>query len=266
MSARARTFDIDCTLTYALDAPADFVFLVHALQCDEQEVLSETVRLTPGATRHVFEHATLGHRFLRVRAQPGPLRVVYRARVEVRRARAAADAAETPIAELPDELLAHLLPTRYCESDLLGSATAKLFGKLAPGAARVREICDWVHRNVDYRVGSSDSTTTACDVFRNRAGVCRDFAHLAVTFCRALNIPARLAVGYTAFDAPPPDFHAMFEAWLGGRWMLFDPTRMADPRDLVRIAVGRDAKDVAFSTIYGAARPRAVLPRIERVA
>ena len=266
MTAKARTFDIDCKLTYTLPAPADFVFLVHALQCEEQELLSETLRLTPSATRHVFEHPVLGHRFLRVHAQPGPLSLRYQARVEVRRARADAAAAETPVAELPDDLLANLLPTRYCESDLLASATTRLFGGVAPGAARVRDICDWVHRNVDYRLGSSDSTTTACDVFLRRAGVCRDFAHLAVTFCRALNIPARLAVGYTAFDTPPPDFHAMFEAYVGGRWTLFDPTRMADPRDLVRIAVGRDAKDVAFSTIFGAARSRSVLPCVTRVS
>lgn len=266
MPTQARTFDVDCKLTYTLDAPADFVFLVHALQCDEQEVLSETVRLSPGATRHVFEHPVLGHRFLRVHARAGPLSLSYRARVEVRRPRADLAAAESPVSELPDELLAHLLPTRYCESDLLASATTKLFGAVAPGASRVRGICDWIHRNVDYRIGSSDSTTTACDVFLKRAGVCRDFAHLGVTFCRALGIPARLAVGYTAFDTPPPDFHAMFEAWVGGRWTLFDPTRMADPRDLVRIAVGQDAKDVAFATIFGAARARAVLPRIERVA
>jgi len=102
-------------------------------------------------------------------------------------------------------------------------------------------------------------------VFLRRAGVCRDFAHLGLTFCRALNIPARLVAGYAAFDTPPPDFHAMFEAFLGGRWELFDPTQMSSPQNLVRIAVGRDAKDVAFATIFGAAQSRAVVPAIERV-
>jgi transglutaminase-like putative cysteine protease len=113
---------------------------------------------------------------------------------------------------------------------------------------------------VDYQLGTSIATTTACDVFRQRAGVCRDFAHLGVTFCRALNIPARLVVGYSRFDTPPPDFHAVFEAWLGGQWVVFDATRMAPTDELVRIAMGRDAKDVAFATIFGPAVMTSMAP------
>jgi len=266
MTIRPRTFDIDCRLSYNLATEAHFVFQLHALQGRDQVLLSESLRLPPGVTGRVSEDPEPGQRILRVTAPPGPFTVRYRARVEVRRRRRDASADEQPIEALPDDVLHHVLPTRYCESDLLASATLKLFGDVAPGIERVQAICDWVHRNVDYRLGSSDSTTTACDVFLRRAGVCRDFAHLAVTFCRALNIPARLAVGYTAFDTPPPDFHAIFEAWVGGRWQMFDPTRMADPRDMVLIATGRDAKDVAFATIFGAARSKAVLPRIARVA
>jgi transglutaminase-like putative cysteine protease len=95
--------------------------------------------------------------------------------------------------------------------------------------------------------------------------VCRDFAHLGVAFCRALNIPARLAVGYARFAEPPPDFHAVFEAFLGGHWELFDPTRLTDPQDLVRIAVGRDAGDVAFATLFGSVRTRLIRPEVEQV-
>ncbi|MEO7853947.1 MAG: transglutaminase family protein, partial [Rubrivivax sp.] len=101
------------------------------------------------------------------------------------------------------------------------------------------------------------------DVFVQRAGVCRDFAHLGITFCRALNIPARLVVGYAIFDEPPTDFHAMFEAYLGGRWMLFDPTRMSALEQFVRIATGQDAKDVAFATIYGPATMLSMDPQIQ---
>jgi len=118
----------------------------------------------------------------------------------------------------------------------------------------VQAIADWIHDSIVYVPGSSDSTTTAREVFVQRAGVCRDFAHLGITFCRALNIPARLVVGYVWFDEPPQDFHAVFEAWLGGQWVLFDPTRMAPVDRLVRVGTGRDAKDVAFSTIFGAVR------------
>jgi AraC-like DNA-binding protein len=265
MSAPARRFDIDCKLSYMLPARTDFLFQIHAMHGLDQAVESESLRLTPGARHHVFEDPHVQHRFLRVQADPGPLSLRYRARVRLARARRNLQAEEMPIAELPDGILHNLMPTRYCESDLLGPAALKMFGSLPRGCARVQAICDWIQRNIDYRIGSSDNTTTARDVFVQRAGVCRDFAHLGVTFCRALNIPARLAAGYAIFDSPPPDFHAMFEAYVGGRWELFDPTQMSAPRELVRIAVGRDAKDVAFATIFGAAATRAIVPLIERV-
>ncbi|MEO8298542.1 MAG: transglutaminase family protein [Burkholderiales bacterium] len=264
--AAARTFDIDCTLNYQVHAPADFLFQIHALAGPDQRVLRESLRITPALAPHVYEDPTVGHRFLRLHADTGRLKVRYRARVEVARPRGNARAGEAPVSELPDAVMHNLMPTRYCESDLLGPAALKLFGAVPSGYRRVQVICDWIHRNIDYLVGSSDTTTTACDVFLRRAGVCRDFAHLGVTFCRALNIPARLAVGYAVFDTPPPDFHAMFEAFVGGRWELFDPTRMIDPRDLVRIAVGRDAKDVAFATIFGPVSAGSMAPSIERVA
>ena len=140
---------------------------------------------------------------------------------------------------------------------------ATLFGAVPAGRARVQAIVDWIYTNIDYQIGSSQATTTAMQVFVQRAGVCRDFAHLAVTFCRALNIPARLVVGYARFQAPPPDFHAVFEAYLGGRWVMFDATRMSPVDELVRIATGRDAKDVAFATIFGPATMTLMSPLIE---
>jgi transglutaminase-like putative cysteine protease len=133
----------------------------------------------------------------------------------------------------------------------MARAAQQLFGDLPQGIGRVQAIVDWIHESIRYEPGSSESTTTARDVFVQRAGVCRDFAHLGITFCRALNIPARLVVGYVYFDEPPQDFHAIFEAWIGGQWVLFDPTRMAPVDRLVRVGTGRDAKDVAFCTIFG---------------
>jgi len=264
MPPSTNTFDIDCRLAYTLPQTTDFLFQIHVLHGMDQTVLSESLRITPGSKHHLYADPYVAHRFLRVQARAGAFNVRYKARVQVQRPRRNRRAAEWPVADLPDDVLHNLMPTRYCESDLLAPATLKLFGGLRPGCSRVQAISDWIHRNVDYRIGSSDSTTTACDVFMRRVGVCRDFAHLGVTFCRALNIPARLAVGYAMFDTPPPDFHAMFEAFIGGRWELFDPTRMSAPGDLVRIAVGRDAKDVAFSTIFGAAATRAILPMVRR--
>jgi transglutaminase-like putative cysteine protease len=174
-------------------------------------------------------------------------------------------AQEMAIADLPDSLMHNLMPSRYCESDHLSHAAQKLFGGLPPGHARVEAIVDWIYTHVDYQIGSSQATTTARDVFVQRAGVCRDFAHLAVTFCRALNIPARLVVGYARFDEPPPDFHAVFEAYLGGEWVMFDATRMSPVDEMVRIASGRDAKDVAFATIFGPATMVAMNPLIAAV-
>lgn len=264
MSTTPRPFNIDCKLSYKLTQTTDFVFQIHALEGQDQHILSESLKITPSAHYRVYEDPQAGQRFLRVQAPAGTLTLRYKAKVQVTRPPRRRKAPELPIAELPDNVLHNLMPTRYCESDLLASAAVKLFGKVPPGCSRVEAICEWIHQNIEYRTGSSDSTTTACDVFLRHAGVCRDFAHLGVTLCRALNIPARLAVGYAMFDTPPPDFHAMFEAYVGGRWELFDPTRMSDPRDLVLIATGRDAKDVAFATIFGPAQTLAILPEVER--
>jgi transglutaminase-like putative cysteine protease len=260
----AKTFEIDCRLDYELSGPTDFLFQVHALRGMDQRVLSETLTTTPAVSVHVYEDPRVHHRFARLRVPEGEFSLRYEARVERTPPRRAPNAAERPIAELPDSVLHNLMPTRYCESDLLANAAQKIFGALRPGFARVQAISDWIHEHVDYTPGASNATTTACDTFRQRAGVCRDFAHLGITFCRALNIPARLVVGYAEFDKPPPDFHAVFEAWLGDGWVMFDPTHMVDVEDIVRIAVGRDAKDVAFATIFGPATMKSMAPVIRR--
>jgi transglutaminase-like putative cysteine protease len=258
---RGKTFEIDCQLAYQVNGPSDFLFQIHALNGMDQQVVSESLVVTPSVPLHIYADPTIGHRFLRLHADAGPLALHYQA--QVRRTPVPVDpfAAEVPIAQLPDELMHNLNPTRYCESDHLGQAAQKIFADLPHGFARVQGVVDWIHANIEYRVGSSQATTTARDVFVNRA-----FAHLGVTFCRALNIPARLVVGYANFDEPPPDFHAVFEAYLGGRWVMFDSTRMSPIDDLVRIATGRDAKDVAFATIFGPATMTAMSPLIRTIA
>jgi transglutaminase-like putative cysteine protease len=260
-----RLYDVDCKLSYTLLDDTHFLFIVHALDGMDQQVVEESLRITPALEHEVHADPVLGHRTLRLRAPTGPLTLRYRARVRIDRPPPEPRAAEVPIEALPHAVLPDLMPTRYCESDRLASAACKMFGELEPGHARVQAMSDWIREHVEYRLGSSDTTTTACDVFLQRAGVCRDFAHLGVAFCRALNIPARLVVGYARFDTPPPDFHAVFEAFLGGRWEMFDPTGMTDPQDLVRIAVGRDAGDVAFATLFGPVRTRLIRPEVEQV-
>jgi transglutaminase-like putative cysteine protease len=166
------------------------------------------------------------------------------------------------IEDLPDDLLHWLLPSRYCESDLLLSTAWELFGQTRPGVERVQAVCDWIHANIAYGVASIQTTTTV-EIFDRRGGMCRDFAHLGVTLCRALGIPARYVFGYMPDIGipgpfPPMDFHAWFEVWLGDRWWTLD-ARFNTPR-IGRLAIGkgRDAADVAMITTYGAATLRSM--------
>jgi transglutaminase-like putative cysteine protease len=168
-------------------------------------------------------------------------------------------AREIPVADLPPETLLFLLSSRYCEVDLLSNTAAQLFGGVAPGWTRVQAICDWVHQNVTFGYAFASATKTALDVYRARVGVCRDFQHLAIAFCRSLNIPARYAAGYLGdigvpLTDAPMDFSAWFEVYLDGRWWTFD-ARNNEPRiGRVLMATGRDATDVAITTSFGDTR------------
>jgi transglutaminase-like putative cysteine protease len=251
---------IDSRLVYQLDGDCEFVFLIQAALDTGQTLLEEAVQIEPPLRYRSFTDEHSGNRFMRLSASAGQLSVSYHAVVDRLIDAVDLNAREVAMHDMPDEVLRFVLPTRYCESDLLGPVAQQMFGALPGGHARVRAICDWVHDHVAYRVGSTTATTTARDVFLQRSGVCRDYAHLAVTFCRALNIPARLVSAYAHFDEPPPDFHAIFEAYLGGRWVLFDPSGMAPVHEVARLATGPDAKDVAFATIFGPARMLAMSP------
>lgn len=242
---------VETVLEYQVESPTHFCLNIEAAHWPTQKILSEQLVLSSGIEPRAFIDPRSGNRFLRFDAAPGPLRAHYKAEVEVHTAPVDPALPETPVAQVPDEIFRYLLPTRYCESDVLGPAIWQMFGQLPRGTARVQALVEWIRREIAYQPGSTNSTSTAQQVFGQRAGVCRDFAHLGITFCRALNIPARIVVGYVWFDEPPQDFHAVFEAWLGGRWVLFDPTGMAPVDRLVRIGTGRDAKDVAFATMFG---------------
>ena len=157
---------------------------------------------------------------------------------------------EADALHLPTETLLYTLPSRYCQSDRLVAMASDLFGEVAPGFARVQTICNWINEHITYQYGVSDAGTSAYDTATQRIGVCRDFAHLGIAFCRALNIPARYVSGY-CLGLDPPDFHAYFQAFLDGRWVSFDATERQPRPALVQIAVGRDAADCAWSTFYG---------------
>ncbi|MGA2744978.1 MAG: transglutaminase family protein [Candidatus Sulfotelmatobacter sp.] len=167
-------------------------------------------------------------------------------------------AREVPVQELPHEVLKYLYNSRYCEVDRFSTIALELFGAAAPGWARVQAVCDWVHAKVAFGYQYARATKTALDVYTERVGVCRDFQHLAVTMCRALNIPARYATGYLGdigvpVSPDPMDFSAWFEAYLEDRWWTFD-ARHNQPRiGRVLMATGRDASDVAITTSFGMA-------------
>lgn len=242
---------VDSLLEYEVHGPAHFLLNIEAAFHDGHEVIEERLTITPSMKVRTFGDERSGNRFIRLDAPRGGLSINYHARIHLNAAPVPLYLDETPVTALPDEVLHYLMPSRYCESDSMSRAAQHLFGHHAPGIGRVRAIESWIYESIAYQPGYTSSTTTAQDVFVQRVGVCRDFAHLGITLCRALNIPARLVVGYVHFDEPPQDFHALFEAWLDGRWVLFDPTRLAAIDRLVRVGTGRDAKDVAFATIFG---------------
>jgi transglutaminase-like putative cysteine protease len=166
-------------------------------------------------------------------------------------------AREVPVGDVPTEFLCYLLSSRYCEVDRFSNIAYELFGHITPGWSRVQAICDWVHGKVTFSYPHARPTKSALDVYTERIGVCRDFQHLAITFCRAMNIPARYATGYLGDIAwpvsGPMDFSAWFEVYLEDRWWTFD-ARHATPRiGRVLMAVGRDASDVAITTSFGQA-------------
>jgi transglutaminase-like putative cysteine protease len=164
-------------------------------------------------------------------------------------------ACQQPVEDLPYETLRYLLASRYCEVERLMDISSNLFSNTQPGWARVQAVCDWVQANVEFGYHFASPTKTALDVYTDRRGVCRDFQHLAITFCRCLNIPARYATGYMGDIGvpivPPMDFSAWFEVYLQDRWWTFDARNNTPRIGRVLIARGRDAADVAITTSFG---------------
>jgi transglutaminase-like putative cysteine protease len=166
------------------------------------------------------------------------------------------DAIQHPVEELPDEVVVYLLGSRYCDTDRLSDTAWSLFAHTAPGWARVQAICDWVHNHIVFNYEHASAQRTAWDGYMERRGVCRDYAHLAVTFCRCLNIPARYCTGWLGdIGMPPPygpmDFAAWFEVYLGGAWHTFDARNNMPRIGRILMARGRDATDVAIATTFG---------------
>lgn len=249
---------VGCEFGYDSAAPTPSVVLVEPHPDPDHRVVWETWAITP-ATEHRAYTDGFGNRCRRLILPVGPSSLRYDAVVEVSGEPdpVAPDATQAPVEGLPDETLVYTLASRYCPTESLSENAWRLFGGGPLGWGRVQAVCDWIHLNIRYGLPSTPQTT-AVDVFVAGGGMCRDFAHLAITFCRALNIPARYVFGYmpdigVPGPFPPMDFHAWFEAYLGGRWWTFD-ARFNTPRiGRIPIGIGRDAVDVAMVTSYGAA-------------
>lgn len=244
---------VNCELQYQVSTPTSFLFHVSAASTAHQIVQHEDVRVEPANQYEICHLGAEDNRFFRLETQPGNLTLSYQAKVSLTPAvDNPPQIQEADYPQLPEDVLPYLNPSRYCESDRMGSFALAEFGHLNRGYSRVAAICDWTHNYLQYQSGSTNASNGACDMLVLRNGVCRDYAHLAIALCRALCIPARYVSGY-AVALEPPDFHGFFEAYLGDHWYLFDATRLAPREGLVRIGMGRDAADVPFATIIGGA-------------
>lgn len=241
---------VGCTLRYQVLAPsAAFTFNVLVNPDSQQSVLSDAIVCVPDVAAEIAS-TSKGERVLRVEAPKGPFELGYSAIVNVERPEMPSSVPADQPGRLPLNILTYTLPSRYCESDRFGPNAWELFGKNLDRAEQVRSICRWVDENVAYTPGSTDGRTSAWDVWQSRKGVCRDYTHLAIAFCRALSIPARYVGGY-GVGLEPMNFHACFEAYLGGGWRLFDPTDGIAPGLIVAATRGRDASTAGLTTIFG---------------
>ena len=248
-------FDLSITLDYNVLSPSDFVFIIQPTTTPYQRVTWERIATEPHLAIEEDVHGSPANRHLRIHAEPGAFRLRYDAIVDVVHHFALpADLREVPIAELPAQVLQYIYPSRYCQSDRLMDVARNEFGWMTPGYARIEAIRQWVQTRTKFQVGSSHPGTSALETYECATGVCRDFAHLMISICRALNIPARLATAIDYGADPsmgPTDFHCYVETYLGDRWYLFDPSGISPRMGLLRIGTGRDASEVAFATIFG---------------
>lgn len=247
-------FNVSNHLEYAIDFPSTLILSVHAQRNASQSVLDEHFSIQPAVKFEEFVSPETNNRFIRLKTgRSRRLQISYRASVDCQvELVPVSTLTATPLADVEHAAVPYIFPSRYCQSDKLSRLAWDLFGKIAHPYDKVLAIVAWIHDNVEYVRGSTTSDTSAYDTVTQRTGVCRDFAHLGITLCRALNIPARYFAGY-AYQLTPPDFHACFECHIGGKWFVFDATHLAHLNGLVRIGTGRDAAEAAVASVFGSA-------------
>jgi len=245
-------FNVFTQMEYVVQSPGTLILNIHALRTPHQAVLNEAFTVEPYIKIEELVSTQAENRLIRFEvAEPGTIKVTYNALVDnyyevIDYSRQE----ETLVAQLDVSVLPYLNPSRYCQSDKLYRLAHNLFGHIDNPFEQVVTLTDWIHNNVQYLSGYSNAQTSAFDTVTEQVGVCRDFAHLGIALCRALTIPARYFTGY-AYHLKPADFHACFEAYLGGNWVLFDATKLVPLNGLIKIATGRDAADTAIANIFG---------------
>ena len=267
-----RRLALGCDFTYEADVATLAIFQVQPRESEAFTRRSEGWSSTPQMKMHSYADM-YGNPCTRVVLPVGQSTLRYDVAVDVPDSTEEADESAREVApeELPDDTLLYTLPSRYCLPDVLGDEAWGRFGSHLRGYQRVQAICDHVHSHLTFRYGSSTPWSTAADVNSTRLGVCRDFTHLAISFCRALNIPARYVFGYLPdMDVPPDhapmDFAAWMEVWLEDRWWTFDPRNNVRRKGRVLIGRGRDASDVAMATTFGGPRLESMTVRAVEVS
>jgi transglutaminase-like putative cysteine protease len=243
--------DASCKISFHANAPIPLILMLRPRSGYAQWIMREEYAITP-STQVVEYNDGFGNLCQRVILGPGEFTISCSCRAETADViDVAPDAEFVPAQFLPEAALQFLLPSRYCQSDQLGQLASSIVGQSPAGYPQVEAIRAWIHGHIKYQYGQSDASTSALDTADSKVGVCRDFAHLGIALCRSLNIPARMVVGYL-HRLDPMDLHAWFEAFVGGRWYLFDATQSEPRGNRIAIAYGRDAADVALVTQFGA--------------
>lgn len=245
-------FNVFAEMGYEIRSAGTLILNVHALRTPTQAVLEESFTVDPYVKVEELFSINGENRIIRLEMlEQSNIKVTYHATVDnTYEIKDHSRIEETHIGQMDPQILPFLYPSRYCQSDKLSRLANNLFGHIYHPFEKVVAITDWIHKNVEYRSGFSNSQTSAYDTVTEQAGVCRDFAHLGIALCRALTIPARYFTGY-AYQLKPADFHACFEVYLGGDWILFDATKLVPLNGLIKIATGRDAADTAIANIFG---------------
>ncbi|HZG39704.1 MAG TPA: transglutaminase family protein [Nodosilinea sp.] len=242
--------DAGCELLFETTEPSPLILMLRPRGGPAQQIIQQNYRLEPEIpiVDYVDSYGNLCQRLL---APEGQLRISSTATVEVSDGIDVQFGAEfVPVQDLPDYALQFLLPSRYCQSDVLAALATEIVGDIEPAYDQVEAIRHWIHTHIEYRYNTSDASTSAIETEKSRVGVCRDFVHLGIALCRSLTIPARMVVGYL-YQLEPMDLHAWFEAFVGDRWYTFDATQSTPRGNRIVIAYGRDAADVALATQFG---------------